>query len=169
MAASVRAILRQIGPGDKSTDAECAIMDRIQEVEPMTTDREAAPRPDREGLMAAFRAVQKGLLAGDTDALRDLYAEDFRSHSLRGDVEGREAVLEAFGPGGVQLEMFEVEDLAVEVKGEVGVLTGLGQISGRAGGAEFRHRVRFVDIFLRCDGRWRYWFSQSTEIVPDAG
>jgi ketosteroid isomerase-like protein len=143
-------------------------MDRTQEVEPMAADTKVTPRPDRESLMAAFQAVQKGLLANDTDALRDLYAEDFRSHSLRGDVEGRQAVLQAFAPGGVRLEMFEIEDISVEVKGEVGILTGLGQINGRADGAEFRHRVRFVDIFLWRDGRWRYWFSQSTEIVPEA-
>jgi ketosteroid isomerase-like protein len=123
---------------------------------------------DRDSLLAAFEAVRDALLAGDTAALRELYAEDFRSHSLRGDVEGRKAVLEAFGPDGVRLDMFEVEDLAVEVFGDVGVLTGLGSISGRYDRTEFRHRIRFVDIFLRRDGRWRYRFSQSTEIVPDA-
>lgn len=121
---------------------------------------------DRESLLAAFRAVRDALLAGDTEALRDLYAVDFRSHSIRGDVEGRAAVLEAYAPGGVRLEMFEVEDLAVEVVGGVGLLTGLGSVSGRYDETEFRHRVRFVDIFLWRDGRWRYRFSQSTEIVP---
>ena len=123
--------------------------------------------PDREGLLAAFRAVRDALLAGDTGALRDLYAADFRSHSLRGEVEGLDAVLEAYGPGGVRLDMFEAEDLAVEIAGGAGVLTGLGSVSGRWDATEFRHRVRFVDIFLWRDGRWRYWFSQSTEIVPD--
>ncbi|MBP7707057.1 MAG: nuclear transport factor 2 family protein [Candidatus Aminicenantes bacterium] len=122
---------------------------------------------DRDSLLAAFMAVRDALLAGDTEALRALYAEDFRSHSLRGEVEGREAVLEAFGPDGVRLDIFEVEDLAVEVLGDVGILTGLGSIGGRFDRTEFRHRVRFVDIFLRRDGRWRYLFSQSTEIVPD--
>jgi ketosteroid isomerase-like protein len=120
---------------------------------------------DRDGLLEAFRSVRDALLAGDTEAIRELYAEDFRSHSLHGDVEGREAVLEAFAPGGVSLDMFEVEDLAVEVFGEVGILTGLGSISGRFERKEFRHRVRFVDVFLRRDGRWRYHFSQSTEIA----
>ncbi len=133
----------------------------------MTVDREPAPaRPDRESLLAAFGALREGLLSADTEALRDLYAEDFRSHSIRGDVEGLEAVLEAYGPGGVRLEMFEVEDLTAEVNGEVGLLTGLGQISGRYEGVEFHHRVRFVDIYLWRDGRWRYYFSQSTEIEP---
>jgi ketosteroid isomerase-like protein len=122
---------------------------------------------DRESLLAAFRAVRDALLAGDTEAIRDLYDEDFRSHSLSGDVEGREAVLEAFGPGGVRLDMFEVEDLTVETFGEVGILTGLGSISGRFDRTEFRHRVRFVDVFLRRDGRWCYHFSQSTEIAVE--
>ncbi len=123
---------------------------------------------DRESLLDAFRAVRDGLLSNDTEALEKLYADDFRSHSLRGEVEGRESVLEAFGPGGVRLDMFEVEDLEVEVFGEVGILTGLGSISGRFDKTGFRHRVRFVDVFLRRDGRWRYRFSQSTEIAADA-
>jgi ketosteroid isomerase-like protein len=124
---------------------------------------------DRDGLLEAFRGVRQALLSGDTGSIQELYAEDFRSHSLRGDVEGRDAVLEAFGPGGVKLDMFEVEDLAVEVFGDVGVLTGLGSISGWFDRSEFRHRVRFVDIFLRRDGRWRYHFSQSTEIAGQEG
>jgi len=122
---------------------------------------------DRESLLAAFRAVRDALLNGDTGAIRALYAEEFRSHALSGDIEGREAVLEAFGPGGVRLDMFEVEDLVAEVFGEVGILTGLGSISGRFDKSEFRHRVRFVDVFLRRDGRWRYHFSQSTEIAAE--
>jgi len=134
----------------------------------MTVDPVIASAPGREGLLAAFRAVRDALIAGDTEALQGLYAEDFRSHSIRGDVEGREAVLEAFGPGGVRLDMFEVEDLEVEVFGEVGILTGLGSISGRFDRTEFRHRVRFIDIYLWRDGRWRYYFSQSTEVIPEA-
>jgi ketosteroid isomerase-like protein len=133
----------------------------------MAIDTKNPSDPGREGLLAAFRAVRDALVAGDRAAILELYAEDFRSHSLRGDVEGRDAVLEAFGPGGVKLDMFEVEDLAVEVFGDVGLLTGLGQISGRFEKTEFRHRVRFVDIFLRRDGRWRYHFSQSTEITAE--
>ncbi|MCK7491940.1 MAG: nuclear transport factor 2 family protein [Comamonadaceae bacterium] len=76
-------------------------------------------------------------------------------------------MLDAYGPGGVRLDVFEVEDVTVEVFGEVGLLTGLGSISGSYDATEFRHRVRFVDIYLRRDGRWRYCFSQSTEIALD--
>jgi hypothetical protein len=137
------------------------------EAEDMTGNRETSPPPDRESLLVAFHAVRDSLLSNDVDCLRELYAEDFRSHSLRGDIEPLEAVLQAFKPGGLRLDMFEVEDLTVEVNGEVGILTGLGSISGRVDHAEFRHRLRFVDIFLWRDGRWRYHFSQSTEVIPD--
>jgi len=133
----------------------------------MTANSETAASPDRESLLAAFHAVREGLLSNDVERLREIYAEDFRSHSVRGDVEGLEAVLEVFKPGGVRLDTFEVEDLTVEAKGEVGILTGLGLMGGRYENTEFRHRVRFVDIFLRRDGRWRYYFSQSTEVAPD--
>ena len=133
----------------------------------MTAHREHSPSPDRKSLLAAFHAVREGLLSNDVECLRELYADDFRSHSIRGDVEGREAVLEAFMPAGVRIEMFEIEDLSVEVIGAAGILTGLGRMSGRYDDKEFRHHVRFVDIFLWRDGRWRYHFSQSTEVAPD--
>jgi ketosteroid isomerase-like protein len=133
----------------------------------MTVDPKGPAAAGRKGLLAAFRAVRDALLAGDVEALRDLYAEDFRSHSVRGDVEGLAAVLDAYKPGGVRLDVFEVEDLAAEVLGEVGLLTGLGSISGSYDATEFRHRVRFVDIYLWRAGRWRYYFSQSTEIALD--
>jgi ketosteroid isomerase-like protein len=123
--------------------------------------------PDRESLLAAFEAVRDALLSCDTDSLLDLYAEEFRSHTVRGEVEGRDAVLEAYRPGGVRLEIFEVEDLIAEVIGDVGILTGLGSVSGSFENTAFRHRVRFVDIYLWRNGRWRCHFSQSTEIVPD--
>ncbi len=132
----------------------------------MITNAKAPSRPDREGLLAAFDAVREALMACDTEALKDLYAEDFRAHNIRGGVEGRDLVLETFKPGGVRLDVFEAEDLEVEVLGEVGLLTGLGSISGRYDGGEFRHRVRFVDIYLWRDGRWRYHFSQSSELGP---
>jgi ketosteroid isomerase-like protein len=145
------------------------MMAGLTEVQDMAVDRgPLPPQPDRASLLAAFRAVRDGLMTNDPARLRELYAEDFRSHTIRGDIEGREAVLEAFKPGGVRLDMFEAEDLAVELNGEVGILTGLGSISGRYETTEFRHRVRFVDIFLWRDGRWRYHFSQSTEVMPEA-
>jgi len=143
------------------------MIEKHTEVEDMATARGPLPQADRENLTDAFQAVRDGLLSNDTESLRELYDEDFRSHSIRGEVEGREAVLEAFKPGGIRLEMFEIEDLAVEVHGEVGILTGLGSMSGRSDNTEFRHRVRFVDVFLWRDGRWRYHFSQSTEVASD--
>jgi len=143
------------------------MMEEHTEVEGMATARVPLPKADRESLLDAFHAVREALLSNDTESLRELYDEDFRSHSIQGEVEGREVVLEAFRPGGIRLEMFEIEDLAVEISGEVGILTGLGSMSGRSDNTEFRHRVRFVDVFLRRDGRWCYHFSQSTEVVPD--
>jgi len=133
----------------------------------MTVDPIDPAAANREGLLAAFQAVRRALLSCDVESLRDLYDEEFRSHTVQGGVEGRAAVLEAYEPGGVRLDVFEVEELAAEVFGQVGLLTGLGSVSGSYDKTEFRHRVRFVDIYLWRAGRWRYYFSQSTEIVPD--
>ena len=133
----------------------------------MMDKSKSSSTPDREGLLGAFEAVRRALLSCDVESLRGLYDEEFRSHTVRGEVEGRAAVLDAYKPGGVRLDIFEVEDLMAEVIGQVGLLTGLGTISGSFDQAAFRHRVRFVDIYLWRDGRWSYYFSQSTEVVTD--
>ncbi len=142
-------------------------VDGFREMKTMMDNLRTSSTPDRKELLGAFEAVREALLSSDLERLRGLYDEEFRSHTVRGGVEGRGAVLDAYKPGGVRLDMFEVEDLMAEVIGEVGLLTGLGTISGRYENLEFRHRVRFVDIYLWRDGRWRYYFSQSTEAVPD--
>ena len=132
----------------------------------MKKNAQAPSIPDREGLLAASDAVREGLMACDVEALKGLYAEDFRAHNIRGEVETRDLALEMFRPDGVRIDIFEVEDLAAEVIGDVGILTGLGSVSGSFGNTAFRHRVRFVDIYLWRDGCWRYHFSQMTELAP---
>lgn len=127
-----------------------------------------SPELSRNGLLSAFNAVREALMSCDTESLKSLYDEEFRSHTVRGEVEGRAAVLEAYRPGSVRLDIYEVDDLAAEVVGEAGILTGRGWISGVFENVEFRHHVRFVDIYRWRDGRWRYYFSQSTEVIPDA-
>ena len=117
-------------------------------------------------LREAFDAIGRAQAGNDLSALRHLYAEDFRGHSIRGEVEDRAQVLSAFGPGGVQGYRMDAEEIAAEADGNVGWVTGCGTVSGRWGETAFFHRLRFLEVYRWRDGRWQCYRAQGTEILP---
>ncbi len=117
-------------------------------------------------LRATFTAIGRALGENDVPALERLYAEDYQGHDIRGEVEDRATILGAFSPGGVHDYRLEEAAFTAEVQRDVGLVTGCGTVSGRWGDTAFRHRVRFLEIYLWRDGRWQCYRSQSTEIQP---
>jgi ketosteroid isomerase-like protein len=119
-------------------------------------------------VLACFNAFRDALMTNDLETLDGLMTPDYRSFNLRGVLEGREVVLEAYGAGDVQLNVWEVTDLQVEVFSEVGVLTGKGFIAGTWQGNEWSHHLRFLDIYRKTHGSWQLHLSQSTPLVDEA-
>lgn len=117
---------------------------------------------DEENLMEAFHAFRDALMACDSDALDSLLASDYRSYNLQGHLEGREVVLNAYVPGLATLEKWEIEEVEVELFSEVGVITGKGYLAGRWQGEPWSHHLRFMDVWVRRDGRWQTLLSQAT-------
>jgi len=120
---------------------------------------------EREGLTRTAEAIRRALLQNDTVALKNLYAEDYEGVDVRGEGDDLAMILQAYQPGAVVLETYQVEDTRVEVFSEIGIIRGTGHIRGRYQGHAFAHRVRFTDIFRKTDGKWRCWRSHLTEIV----
>ncbi len=115
-------------------------------------------------VLQAFYDIRDALKKPDPHALGRLIAEGYRGFDLRGNVENREAILEFYRPGVARLEEFDVNDLRTHVSGNLGVVTGIGSLSGRFGGDIFEHTLRFCDIFELHDSRWQLIFTQNTEI-----
>jgi hypothetical protein len=74
-------------------------------------------------------------------------------------------ILEAYRPGQVKLEQFEVDDLQVRIFGVIGIMTGKGSIYGRFGNDRFEHQLRFCDTYLYDNNRWQLIISQGTQIA----
>lgn len=119
-----------------------------------------------EVITEAFYAVRNALSVPDPEALDTLIAEDYRGFDIRGGVETRELILEYYRPGVCRLASLEVEDLRTHVSGNLGMLTGLGNLSGSYRDETFQHTVRFCDVFVRRDSRWLLLFGQTTEVQP---
>ncbi len=117
-----------------------------------------------EQLMLTFDRFRDALFDSDTKALREIVAEDYQGFDPQGQVRDYEMVLEAYRPGGVKLEAYEVEDLEKRIVGDVGIITGKGRIQGTYAEHEFAHHVRFLDLYVQKNGRWRLYLSQVTPL-----
>ena len=117
-----------------------------------------------DGVLRAFHDIRDALMAPDPTALENLIADDYRGFDIRGMVETREAIIECYQPGVARLEMFEVNDIRTHVSGNLGIVTGLGSLTGTYGGDRFTHVVRFCDIFEARELGWQLLFTQTTEV-----
>lgn len=117
-------------------------------------------------LLKTANEIKEALFNQDTEALMELFAVDYRSFDIRGMVEGRNLTLNVYKSGGAQLELYDIDQIQVDVFGETGIITGRGKVQGRFAEQIFSHIIRFTDVYLWKNGRWRLWLSQATEIQP---
>jgi ketosteroid isomerase-like protein len=120
--------------------------------------------------IAAVTALNLGWNQADLDADRTWFehnlADDFIAvTSRRGAMEDKASTLA--GVGQYRLEDASSTDLVATVHGDSARVTGIFHTRGTdADGKPFVRSVRYIDTYIRRDGRWQVWSSQGTHI-PD--
>jgi len=122
----------------------------------------------KEAVLSVFHEFRDALFAQDTRTLDALLAEEYRSYNLRGELEDRDVVLTVYSPGGAVLKEFQVEELQIDVFSEVGIVTGKGYVEGTWEGQPWSHYLRFMDVYVHSDGRWKILLSQATPMEEPA-
>lgn len=120
---------------------------------------------DKENLLGVFEKLRKALFDCDVGALESLIAEDYIGYGPDGNPQDRRMTLEAYRPGGVRLDTYDVEGVEVRIAGEIGIMTGTGYIHGTFGKTEFEHDVRFIDIYIMRDDSWKLFITQLTPLA----
>jgi len=115
-------------------------------------------------LLTTFERFKQALFQCDSDVLRQLIAEDYRGFDPQGLAQNKSSVLEAYCSEGVDLQIYEVEELETAIIESVGIITGKGRISGKYKEIYFDHVVRFVDLYIRSAGSWQLYYSQVTPL-----
>ena len=118
----------------------------------------------KKELLSLFENFKQALLHCDSDALRQMIAEDYRGFDPQGQPQGRDTILEAYRPGGVKLDAYDVEELEARIIEPVGMITGKGRIRGKYVDYDFEHLVRFVDLYIQRGGHWQLYYSQVTPL-----
>jgi len=114
--------------------------------------------------LLTFERFKEALFDSDAEALREIIAEDYQGFDPQGQPQDMKMILEAYGPGGVRLDRYDVEDLETRIVGDVGIIMGRGCIRGRYADHEFEHRVRFLDMYIHREGAWRLYLTQVTPL-----
>ena len=116
-----------------------------------------------EELARQAEAWDKAIIRKDRAAIAENMAEDFRQISARGDVASKAAFLDAIMSPKLVINPYGVEDMDIRVYGDVALVSGRTRMSGNYDGKPFGSHYRYVDVYVRKEGKWRV---TSVQITP---
>jgi len=122
--------------------------------------------PPEAEVREIFEAMRQALLANDSETLGSFVANDYRGFDAGGRPHDRALMLEAYGPGGVKLEAYEVSELETRSWADTVLVTGIGRIRGKYGKITFEHHLRFLDVYARRESAWKLVASHVADIAP---
>ncbi|MCX7034939.1 MAG: nuclear transport factor 2 family protein [Arenimonas sp.] len=105
-------------------------------------------------------------LAGDKAWFERNLAEDYVGVTSReGSLETKEQLIAALGT--YKVTQADSTDVRTNVDGDRAQVTGIYHTSGTdKDGKAFQHKTRYIDTFVKRDGRWQIWSSQGTPVTP---
>jgi ketosteroid isomerase-like protein len=103
-------------------------------------------------------------MRGDRAFVDDLLTDDWTSTDYQGRIWTKANVLALFGPNGPTFTKVEIDVDRVRLLGDVAVVTGRSVSAGRFEGRDINVTQRYMDIYVRRDGRWRVVASQGTQV-----
>ena len=125
---------------------------------PAATTHAATPESDEDQLKGLEQQWLDNALKHDNDWVQALLMDDFQDVSWQGQLRSKADVLAA---GGAPVTSSQtLSDLKVRVHGDLGVVTGIN--TTEAADKSFTVKVRFTDVFVKLDGKWRALSAQET-------
>ncbi|SFG02188.1 conserved hypothetical protein [Duganella sp. CF458] len=117
-----------------------------------------------EELARQADAWDKAIVRKDRAAIAENMAEEFRQISARGDVAGKAAFLDAIMSPKLVINPYGVEDMDIRFYGEdVALVSGRTRMTGSYDGKAFGSYYRYIDVYVRKEGKWRV---ASVQITP---
>jgi uncharacterized protein (TIGR02246 family) len=126
----------------------------------------AAYGDDSQAVKSLSDDVVAAELKGDTAALDKLFADDMTFTHGSGVVETKSVFLDALKTGKRKMESIQQSDVQVRMFGTTALVVGNSNVKVVAGGNTIEHAVRFSDIWVQQQGKWRMVAYQATIIAP---
>jgi len=123
--------------------------------------------PEEKQVLRIFDELRRAMIANDPEPLRARVANDYQGCDAGGRIHGRDLFLEAYGPGGVDLDEFEVREVETTSWADTVLVRGEADIRGRYGEHEFGHHLRFLDVYALKSADWQLVASHVCDIVSE--
>lgn len=108
----------------------------------------------------------KAWIGQDRETIDSILADDWRVTDPGGRVLTKAEVLAELDSGERKLESGTIGDVNVRFFGDVAVVTGRTVATGSYQGTSVSVSLRFTDVFVNQNGKWRAVASQATLIPP---
>jgi hypothetical protein len=120
-----------------------------------------------EATNAADTKRIEALLKADTEALDTLLAKDMTYTHSNGKMDTKETLLEAIKTGATKYLSITLSEKKHQTYANTVVITGVAEVKVKAGENEVAFKARFIEVWTRQKGEWRFAAWQTTKI-PEA-
>jgi uncharacterized protein (TIGR02246 family) len=114
----------------------------------------------------ADRARFEAMIKADTAGLTDLLSADLTYVHSSGVLESRDEYVEAIRSGKYKYKKVDLEDVKVRAYGDTALVSGKATIDVTSSGNDVHSVLRFLDVWVKQDGKWRMAAWQSTRLNP---
>ena len=108
----------------------------------------------------------KAIVAKDRAAIEANMAPDFRNIDGSGNVADRATFIRDLMDKDLQIDPYTVEDFDIRLYGDTALLSGRTRMTGRFQGKPFTSHYRYIDTYVRRDGKWQVVSVQITKVAP---
>ena len=131
----------------------------------MPSSPQAQAVPDTS-LVVLEKEWNAARIRGDGQALDSLLDSAWTMIHVDGLVESRDSYIKGITSGARQIQEIVTEEQAIQIRGDVGIVSGVIRQRGSRRGEVRQGRLRFTHVWLRDGARWRMLVSHSTELIP---
>jgi hypothetical protein len=112
------------------------------------------PDTDRQTLAAQADAWDKALIAKDRAGIEANMAPEFRQIRGGGHIANREEFIKDVLDPAFSMDPYKVEDFEIRLFGDTALLYGRIRMSGRDGADRWNAHFRYIDTYVRRNGKW---------------
>ena len=121
----------------------------------LSLDAAASTTDDRAELKRLSDAWDQAIIRKDRKAIADNMTEDFRHISGGGAISSKKPFVDDLMAPDVRIDPYTVEDFEIRLYGHVALLSGRTRMKGSEGGKPFTSHYRYIDIYVKKNGKWR--------------
>ena len=108
----------------------------------------------------------QAMLRRDAAALDRILADDLTYTHSSGRVDTKPDFIRSYTATDQRYVAFDRDNVRVRVYGDAAVVTGTAKVHVKSDTRDAKFEIRFVDVYVRRNGRWQMVAWQSTRIEP---